>query len=96
MPKPLFGSLVRGYRERKNWTLAELAARLEALGYPIDPSTISKYELGQRFPVDGAFIAYFEVCLGLTFKDAKYLIEGLCAEHQIPILRTYNETRRRL
>jgi transcriptional regulator with XRE-family HTH domain len=85
-----FGELLSIFRKQKGLTQLDLSNRIYDLGYPIDTSTISKYESGARTP-SARFIPYFSKALGLTKAEERALLDTYIEYFRINAMESYLE-----
>lgn len=83
-----FGDLLGIFRKQANKTQQDLAEAVEKLGYPVDVTTISKYESGSRRP-EAEFIPYFAGALKLPAQDEKALLDAYIEHDRILALQSY-------
>ena len=65
------GNRIRDYRENKNYTQEQLAAKLQTLGCDITRSAVAKSEVGQRHTYPDELKAIKEI-LNVTFDELFY------------------------
>lgn len=68
----IIGRKVRQLRAERSWTQADLARRLDELGWPLDQTTISNLELGRR-PVRVAEADALAMAFGIPMPALWYL-----------------------
>ena len=83
-----FGKLLRALREKNKKTQLQLQMSLQDLAYPIDATTLSKYESGERRP-DASFIPFFARALGLSSEDEKAILHVYIEALQLSALEDY-------
>ncbi len=87
--QPLFGSLLRKWREDNNLTQADVVNQLLKIEFVIDRTTFTKYESGHRHP-HGEFFAYMDMSFDTIDTEliSKW-IRAIGLEHSINILDEY-------
>lgn len=88
MDENVFGELLSLFRKKSNKTQQEVAWETEMLNYPLDVTSISKYESGNRRPEAG-IIPYLSLALKLTEEEEKALLLAYLEDFTTSALRNY-------
>ena len=88
MEENTFGELLSLFRSQANKTQLELSIAISHLDYPIDASTLSKYESGSRRP-EAEFIPYYALALRLPEEEEGLLLEAYISQDRVNALQSY-------
>ena len=89
------GNVLRGFRHDHRISILELQKRLDLLNYPIDTSTLTKYETGsRRFPA--YFIPFVAEALELSDEEQQALLNAYMAELSLEVATEYLNGKQRL
>jgi transcriptional regulator with XRE-family HTH domain len=86
--KPIFGSLLEHYRKERNISQPQLCHLLTVGGFPLDVTTVNKYELGTRQPTP-QFIFYVVRCLQLNKDEEAALLDAHTADMNRKFIARY-------
>ena len=86
----LFSAILREFRKEIGVTQLELSMRFQKHGYPVDSSTVSKYETGERSP-NADYIPHFSKVLGLSRRDSDAIFRAYKAHFSINAEQEYLE-----
>lgn len=92
---PEFGNLIKEFRESFNLSQGELQNKLVKLDYPIDTTTISKYEHGDRKPPP-SFIAYLAKALNLDPEYETFILNTYIEEYRFDVINEYESARKKI
>ena len=76
------------FRGEANKTQLELSLTISHLGYPVDTTTISRYESGLRRP-DAEFIPYYARALRLREEEEELLLDAYITQDRVSALQSY-------
>lgn len=88
MEENTFGELLSIFRKEADKTQLDLSVNITLLGYPIDVTTISRYESGSRRP-DAEFIPYYARALRLREEEEKILLDTYIMQDKVIALHSY-------